>query len=110
MDRSRTVLLIASLGFSAVAHAQTLVVLPSAFEDVYGRGSTSALGGSSTRTQMVFASPFALNTAVLGVGLRATGGTADRAAFTADVELRASSTASVPGALSATFRGRQDLT
>jgi hypothetical protein len=52
---------------------------------------------------MIFASPFPLGTMVLGFGLRATAATADRAAFTADIEVRASSTPNAPGALSATF-------
>jgi hypothetical protein len=99
----RTSIFLFSLCLCAAAQAQTSLVLPSAFDNVYGRGSSSALGGSSTRTQMIFASPFPLNTMVHGVGLRATGATVDRAAFTADVELRASSTASTPGALSSTF-------
>ncbi len=52
---------------------------------------------------MIFAQPFAPGTPVFAVGLRPTTGTSDRAAFTADVEIQMSSTASVPGALSATF-------
>jgi hypothetical protein len=103
MSRLPSTLLLASFGLAALASAQNRIVLPSLFADVYGRGSSAALGGSSTRTQMVFASPFPANTTVLAVGLRATGGTVDRAAFTADLEVRASSTASAPGALSATF-------
>jgi hypothetical protein len=104
MLRSSLLLLpLLGCGLASVAQAQTRLVLPALFEDVYGRGSSAALGGSSTRTQMVFASPFAANTMVLGFGLRATGSTADRAAFTADLEVRASSTANAPGALSATF-------
>lgn len=103
MLRTPTRVVYTLLTLGASAHAQRSIVLPAAFERGFGRSSTSALGGSSTRTQLVFASPFALNTVVLGVGLRCNGGTADRAAFSADLEVRASSTANAPGALSSTF-------
>jgi len=103
MRLSSTFFFLTPLALGSLAQAQRSLVLPSTFERVYGRSSSAALGGSSTRTQMVFASPFPVNTTVLGVGLRCAGGTTDRAAFTADVEVHASSTASAPGALSATF-------
>jgi hypothetical protein len=83
--------------------AQRDLVLPAEYDLAWGRGSSAALGGSSTRTQMIFAQPFARNTLVLGVGLRPTASTTDAAPFTADVEVRMSSTASTPGSLSTTF-------
>lgn len=99
----RTTSLLLTLSLATATTAQTTLVLPAAFDKTYGRSSTSALGGSSTRTQMVFASPFALGTSVLGFGLRGTGATADRAAFTADVEVQVSSSPNAPGALAAAF-------
>lgn len=102
--RGRTTLLTALLAtFPASALAQNTLVLPVEYDRAWGRGSSSLLGGSSTRTQLVFANPFPIGTVLLGVGLRPTASTSDRAAFTADVEVRASSTAAVPGALSSTF-------
>ncbi|MEZ5966407.1 MAG: hypothetical protein R3F56_21405 [Planctomycetota bacterium] len=102
--RTTPAVLIPLLACVATPRAQQrTLVLPSAFERVYGRGSSAALGGSSTRTQMIFASPFPANTTVMGVGLRGAGATTDKAAFTADIEVHASSTTSAPGALSSTF-------
>jgi hypothetical protein len=92
-----------ALTTAAVGGAQTSVVLPPAFDRTWGSGSSSALGGSSTRTQMVFAAPFSTGTSVLGFGLRPTTTTVDRPSFAADVEVRVSSTANQPGSLSATF-------
>ncbi|MBK8975818.1 MAG: hypothetical protein IPM29_07815 [Planctomycetes bacterium] len=88
---------------AGVTAAQTLVTLPIEYERAWGRGSSSLLGGSSTRTQMIFAQPFQLGTAVSGVGFRPTAATADRAGFTVDIEIQMSSTANAPGALSSTF-------
>jgi len=99
----RPSVLFALLTFAATAAAQTTMVLPAEYDRAWGRGSTSALGSNSTRTQMIFAQPFAIGTTVLGIGLRPTTSTVDRAAFTADIEVRLSSTAAVPGALSSTF-------
>lgn len=79
------------------------MVLPAEYERGWGRGSSSALAGDSTRTQMVFANPFASGTVVRGIGLRPTAGTVDRASFTADVEVQISSSTAVPGALSSTY-------
>ena len=93
----------AVLAAPALVPAQRPLVLPAEYNLAWGRGSSSALGGSSTRTQMIFAQPFPRGTPVFGVGLRPTASTSDRAAFTADVEVRMSSTANAPGALSATF-------
>jgi hypothetical protein len=93
----------AALATPALATAQRPIVLPAEYDLAWGRGSSAALGGNSTRTQMVFAQPFALSTPVFGVGLRRTAATTDGAPFTADIEVRMSSTASVPGALSSTF-------
>ncbi|MBM4062030.1 MAG: hypothetical protein FJ265_13180 [Planctomycetes bacterium] len=83
--------------------AQTSLTLPAEYGPAWGRGSSSALGGNSTRTQMIFVQPFPLNTVVFGVGLRPTAATADRPSFTADLEVLMSSTAATPGALSTTF-------
>lgn len=88
---------------SSLACAQTTLVLPSEYAPAWGRTSTSALGGSSSRTQFIFANPFQIGTVVTGFGLRAAATTVDRAAFTADIEIRVSSTAAVPGALSSTW-------
>jgi hypothetical protein len=100
---SALVLSLLTTTLATTAVGQRSLVLPQAFDRAWGRGSSAALGGSSTRTQMVFASPFPLGTVVLGFGLRNAVATADRAAFTADIEVRASSTPNAPGALSATF-------
>jgi hypothetical protein len=89
--------------FAASAAAQTLLVLPAEYDRAWGRGSSSALGGSATRTQMVFANPFPVGTVILGIGLRDSTGALNDAAFTADVEITLSSTSATPGALSSTF-------
>ena len=93
----------ALLALTTLAAAQRPIVLPPEYDLGWGQGSSSALGSNSTRTQMVFAQPFAANTPVHGVGLRPTASTVDRAAFTADVEVQMSSTPNAPGALSSTF-------
>jgi hypothetical protein len=85
------------------AFAQTLLVFPPEYERAWGRGSTSALAGNTTRTQIVLANPVPVGTLILGFGLRDATGTADGAAFTADIEVSVSSTAAVPGALSTTW-------
>jgi hypothetical protein len=61
------------------------------------------LAGNSTRTQLVYAQPFASGTTLLGIRLRCAASTVDRAAFTATMEVRCSSSANAPGALSTTF-------
>jgi hypothetical protein len=96
--------LLALAALTASAPAQyTSRVLPADYDLAWGRGSSSVLGSNSTRTQMIFAQPFAPGTVVFGIGLRPTYSTVDRPAFTAEVEVRISSTAAVPGALSTTF-------
>jgi hypothetical protein len=101
--RNTLILLLTTLTLTAGAIAQRAVVRPADYDLAWGRGSTSALGSNSSRTQMVFAQPFATGTPVFGIGMRPTAGTVDRAAFTADIEIQLSSTPNVPGALSATF-------
>lgn len=91
------------LTLAAVATAQTNVFLPPEYERAFGRGSTALLGSNSTRTQLVYAQPFPLNTVVLGIRFRPTTQILDRAAFTADMAIRCSSGTLVPGALSPTF-------
>lgn len=95
--------LLAGATLAAFSAAQTTLTLPAEYGPAWGRGSTSALGSNSTRTQMVFVAPFPAGTPILGVGLRPTTSTVDRAAFTADIEVKISSTAAAPGALSSTF-------
>jgi hypothetical protein len=95
--------LLALLTLAAATAAQTRVFLPPEYDRAFGRGSTSLLGSNSTRTQLVYAAPFAPNTVVLGVRFRSTTSILDRAAFTADMEIRCSSGPLVPGALSSTF-------
>ncbi|MGE3172939.1 MAG: hypothetical protein AB7O97_09975 [Planctomycetota bacterium] len=104
--------LLAVAALSAVAAAQTPVVLPPSFDLSYGTSSTSLLGGDTTRTQLVFAAPFPIGTPIFGVGFRCAAGTADRASFTADIEIMMSSSTAAPGALSSTFTTNQgsDLT
>jgi hypothetical protein len=85
------------------AFAQTSLVLPAEYDRAWGRTSSAALGGNVTRTQIVFTQPFAPGTVVLGIGLRDTTATADRASFTAEVEVRMSSTTATPGALNSIF-------
>jgi hypothetical protein len=88
---------------SADAVAQTALFLPPEYERAWGRGITVLLGGNSTRTQLVYAQPFAAGTTVLGITIRAAASTLNRAAFTATVAIRCSSSASAPGALSTTW-------
>lgn len=90
------------LSFGSIT-AQTSLVLPAEYDLGWGRGSSAALGGNSTRTQMIFAQPFAAGRVVTAIGLRPTAGTVDRASFTADIEIRMSSTLATPGALSTSF-------
>lgn len=91
------------LALSAPAFAQSEIVLPPELDLTWGQGSSSLLGGSSTRTQLVYANPFAVGTVVLSVGFRPTGRTTDSAAFTADMEIRVSSGPNAPGSLDSTF-------
>lgn len=83
--------------------AQSNLVLPQSLEDCWGQSSTSLLGQDSTRTQLIFARPFAANTPIRGVGFRRAASTTDSPAFTVDIEIRVSSTNATPGALSPTF-------
>lgn len=103
--RSSLLLLAAVLASTASLAAQLppTLTLPAEYDLAWGRGSSAALGGNSTRTQHIFANPFPIGTPVFGVGFRATPTTVDRAAFTADIEIQMSSTTMVPGALSSTF-------
>ena len=99
MRYPRTTSLFASLALASTALAQTTLVLPPEYDLAWGRSSSAALGGTSTRTQMIFASPFAPGTVVTGIGMRTTTATVDQPAFTATVEIRLSSTAVVPGTM-----------
>jgi hypothetical protein len=100
----RTKLLSAILATAAVAAAQTTTVFfPPEYERAWGRTSTALLGQNTSRTQLVYATPFPIGTVVHGIRFRGATSTVDRAAFTADVEVRCSSGANVPGALSTTF-------
>ncbi len=92
-----------SLLLAGYAGAQTSLFLPPEYERAWGRTSTSLLGNDQTRTQLVYASPFATGTVVTGIRLRAAATVVDRASFTADVEIRCSSGPNAPGALSSTF-------
>ncbi|MBZ0153605.1 MAG: hypothetical protein K8J09_18930 [Planctomycetes bacterium] len=94
---------LALLTLSAAASAQSSVFFPPEYERAFGRGSTALLGGNSTRTQLIYAQPFAPGTVVLGIRFRPTTAILDRAAFTADMAIRCSSGPLVPGALSSTF-------
>ncbi|MEO6593133.1 MAG: hypothetical protein ABIP94_00100 [Planctomycetota bacterium] len=97
-------LTVSALLLTSMATAQTTsVVFPPEYERAWGRGSTSMLGSNLTRTQLVFTAPFAAGTTILGVGFRPTAATVDRAAFTADIEIRCSSTTAAPGSLSTTW-------
>ena len=88
---------------AATAAAQTSIVLPPEYERAWGHNSSSTLGGNSTRTQMIFAQPVAPGTTIVGFGLRQAPRVVDLAAFVAEIEIRCSSTAAAPGALSETF-------
>lgn len=94
---------LAAIAFAANCAAQTELVLPSGYDRAWGRLSSAALGSNESRTQMIFVAPFAPGTVVTGISMRPTTGTVDRAAFTAVVEIRVSSTAAVPGSLSPTY-------
>lgn len=85
------------------AFAQTLLVFPPEYERAWGRGSTSALAGNTTRTQIVLSNPVPIGMPIFGFGLRDATGTADGAAFTADIEVSVSSTTAIPGQLSTTW-------
>src|SRR5262245_31082875 len=85
--------------------AQTSLVLPAGYERAWGSPSNLALGANSSRTQIVFASPFPIGTVLLGIGLRDSTGTTDDPGFTADLEITVSSTAAQPGVLNALFAG-----
>ena len=98
-----TRLLLSALTFAAAVTAQTNITLPTELDRTWGQGSSSLLGGDSTRTQLVYANPFPIGTAVTSVGFRPTASTSDRAAFTADIEIRMSSGPNAPGSLDSTF-------
>lgn len=98
-----SVLILGALAPWSALAAQTSLVLPSEYDLAWGRGSTAALGGNTTRTQHIFANPFPIGTVVLGVGFRPTASTIDRAAFTAEIEIQLSSTPATPGALNTNF-------
>ncbi len=83
--------------------AQNRLVLPRSLATTFGQSSSSILGQDSSRTQLIFAQPFAPNTTVNGVGFRRAASTTDSAAFTVDIEIRMSSTTATPGVLSSTF-------
>lgn len=104
--------LLCSLLLTSYAAAQTTLFLPPEYERAWGRGSTSLLGGNSTRTQLIYASPFPAGTVVTGIRLRPTTSTTDQAAFTASVQISCSSGPNAPGALSSTFANNHgsDLT
>ena len=96
-------LTVSILALAVAAAAQTTLVVPAAYDLAWGQSSTSLLGGNSTRTQIVYHAPFAAGTTVNGISFRCAPSTIDRAAFTASVELRASSGPNAPGALDPTF-------
>ena len=98
-----TTTVLSLLALVATATAQTSAFFPPEYERAFGRGSTSLLGSNSTRTQLVYAQPFSPGTTVLGIRFRSTTQVLDRAAFTADMEIRCSSGPLAPGALSTTF-------
>lgn len=97
-----SVLLALSVGTN-LAVAQNDVTLPGVLDKAWGQGSSSILGQDSSRTQLVSANPFPAGTTVLSLGLRPTASTTDRAAFTADIEVRCSSGPNAPGSLDSTF-------
>jgi hypothetical protein len=93
---------VACVGAAAVA--QTTLFLPPEYERGWGRSYVPVLlADNSTRTQLVYAQPFAAGTTVLGIAFRCAASPMNRAAFTATVEVRCSSSASAPGALSTTW-------
>ncbi len=96
--------ILASLAFlTASLAAQSPLFLPAEYERAWGRGSTSLLGANASRTQLIYAAPFAPGTTVSGIRLRCTASTINRAAFTADVEIRCSSGPNPPSTASTTF-------
>ncbi len=94
---------VSSLLLAAHVVAQTSLFLPPEYERAWGRGSTALLGGNATRTQLVYAAPFAPGTVVTGIRFRPTTSNLDRAAFTASIQISCSSGPNVPGTLSTTF-------
>ncbi|MBL9079847.1 MAG: hypothetical protein JNL08_20280 [Planctomycetes bacterium] len=94
-----------AVGLASVAGAQIQLTLPAEFDRAWGSGGTSSamLGQDSSRTQMIYVAPFAPGTVVTEFGVRCAPSTIDRPSFTATIEIRMSSTAAQPGALSATF-------
>ena len=106
MNTTRLLLALANAAvLAATGAAQIQLTLPTEFERAWGSGGTSSamLGQDSSRTQMVFAAPIAPGTVVTEFGVRCAPSIVDRAAFTASIEIRMSSTTAAPGALSATF-------
>lgn len=103
MHHRNTFALLAALSLGSTVLAQTTMVLPSEYDLAWGRSSSAGLGGNSTRTQMIFASPFAPGTVITGIGMRPTTSTTDEASFTATVEIRLSSTSVVPGTMTSTW-------
>ena len=85
--------------------AQSELVLPATADRAWGSGNASSamIGQNTSRTQLIYASPFAPGTVVAGIGMRCAPSTVDRPSFTATVEIRVSSTTAVPGALSTTW-------
>ncbi|MBL8751084.1 MAG: hypothetical protein JNK78_18135 [Planctomycetes bacterium] len=100
--RATSTFLAAAL-FAAPVLCQTTWILPAEYEFAWGRTSGTMLGGNSTRTQTVFASPFVPGTVITGMSIRPAVSTLDANAFTATVEIRLSSTTAVPGSLSSTW-------
>ena len=103
MRHQQGILLLTTLALASSALAQSSLVLPAGYEYAWGRTSSAALGGPSTRTQMIFVNPFPAGTVITGIGLRPTTSIIDQPAFTATVEIRVSSTSATPGALSSTW-------
>lgn len=105
MFAHHTVSLLAAAALSSTCFAQSILTLPSEYDRCWGSGGASSamIGQNVSRTQMIFVSPFAPGTVVTGFGIRAAPTIVDNAAFTATIEIRASTTAAVPGALNSTF-------
>jgi hypothetical protein len=103
MQRHWPLLVASAISLASTCAAQIELVLPAEYDRAWGRGSSALLGSNSTRTQMIFVSPFAPGTVITEVAFRPTANTTDQAAFTATMEIRLSSTNAVPGALDLTF-------
>ncbi len=92
--------------FASGLVAQSEQIVPDKFTNIWGRlnGTGTGLGTTgNSRAQYLYPGALSANDVVVDLGFRAQRGTVTIPAFTAEVEIRMSSTNVVPGAMSTTF-------